>query len=294
MTRLTEGIGFGLVTASFLSLASVGFTVQFGIANIFNLAYAQFMLLGAYLAYAISGNRLSIWLALPIVAVMIGILSVAVNRFVYAPFIRRGRALFSMVLVTISVGLAVEYLISTFAGPGTEELLINPGSTLHIAGMILDTSQIVIIAIAATSMLAFHVLLRYTRIGKAMRATSADAALARTCGIPAARIRDLSWFISGLMCGAAGVVLGVNTVFDSTTGSLFLVPIVAAAVLGGVGRPYGAMLGALIVGVGSEVAASFTSPAYKDVIAFGILLVVMVFRPQGILPGALRAEVVVE
>ena len=294
MTRLIEGIGFGLVTTSFLSLASVGFTVQFGIANIFNLAYAQFMLLGAYLAYAISGDRLSIWLALPIVAVMIGILSVAVNRLVYAPFIHRGRALFSMVLVTISVGLALEYLIATFVGPGTEELHINPGRTLHIGGMILDVSQILIIVIAAASMLAFHVLLRYTKIGKAMRATSANAALARACGIPAARIGDLSWFISGLMCGAAGVVLGVNTIFDSSTGALFLVPIVAAAVLGGIGRPYGAMLGSLIVGVGSEVAAIFTSPAYKDVIAFGILLLVMVFRPQGILPGALRAEVAVE
>ncbi len=292
MSTLLSGVGFGLLTAALLALAAVGFTVQFGITNLFNLAYAQFMLVAAYVGYTLTNAGVDVWVALPIAALAVGALSVAVNRFVYMPFVSRGRALFSMVLVTVSVGLAVEYLIEVFAGAGAQQILMNPGSTWSAGGLVLTTSQIIIVVIAAIAMALFHLLLRHTRLGKAMRATSSDVSLARACGIPAARVRDVAWFISGVMCGAAGVVLGINVSFDPTTGSSYLVPIAAAAVLGGIGRPHGAMLGALVVGVGSEVFAAITTPSYKDVIAFGVLLVVMLVRPQGILPGSLRTDVV--
>ncbi|MGH6737999.1 MAG: ABC transporter permease subunit, partial [Bradyrhizobium sp.] len=93
-----------------------------------------------------------------------------------------------------------------------------------------------------------------------------------------------AWLISGALCGIAGVILFINTTsFSASTGNSFLVVIVAAAILGGVGQPYGAMLGALVIGLTSELAAAFINPAYKNVIAFIILVVVLLFRPQGIL-----------
>jgi branched-chain amino acid transport system permease protein/neutral amino acid transport system permease protein len=164
---------------------------------------------------------------------------------------------------------------------------------VHIAGMVFTTVQLAIIAIAVVAMLLIHLLLRYTKLGKAMRATAADPDLARNCGIATDRVIDLAWAISGALCGLAGVILVMNvTAFTATTGAQFLIPIVAVAVLGGIGQPYGAMLGALVIGITSEVAAAIFNPEYKDVVAFVILVIVLLARPQGILSEvATRKEV---
>jgi len=155
---------------------------------------------------------------------------------------------------------------------------------VHIAGMVFTTVQLAIIGIAVVVMLGIHVLLRYTKLGKAMRATATDPELARNCGIATDRVIDLAWGISGALCGLAGVILVMNVgSFTDTTGAQFLIPIVAVAVLGGIGQPYGAMLAALVIGIASELAAAIFSPEYKDVVAFVILVIVLIARPQGIL-----------
>jgi branched-subunit amino acid ABC-type transport system permease component len=116
-----------------------------------------------------------------------------------------------------------------------------------------------------------------------MRATAADTSLARACGIDTERMVDVAWAISGSLCGLAGVTLVANTYsFDSTTGSAFGVVIIAAVMLGGVGQPYGAMLGAVIIGLVTEISAVFIDPGYKNVVAFLILVAVLVFVPRGI------------
>jgi branched-chain amino acid transport system permease protein/neutral amino acid transport system permease protein len=138
--------------------------------------------------------------------------------------------------------------------------------------------------IAVTAMVAIYAMLRFTKLGKAMRATAADPVLARSCGIATDRVIDVAWLISGALCGIAGIALAMNvTSFTSTTGGQFLIAIVAAAVLGGVGQPYGAMLGALTIGITSEVAAGLIAPSYKQVVAFAVLVLVLLVRPQGIL-----------
>ena len=149
--------------------------------------------------------------------------------------------------------------------------------------MIFTTSQLILIAIAAVALAALHGLLRYTRLGKAMRATASDPELARNCGVPTRQVVDGAWLLSGLLCGLAGVALVTELgSFDFTTGSAFLVPVIAAAVLGGVGQPYGAMLGALVIGLATELAGTYLDPTYKDVVAFAVLIVVLLIRPQGI------------
>jgi branched-subunit amino acid ABC-type transport system permease component len=133
-------------------------------------------------------------------------------------------------------------------------------------------------------MVGIYAMLRFTKLGKAMRATAADPVLARSCGIATDRVIDVAWLMSGALCGVAGIALAMNvTSFTSTTGGQFLIAIVAAAVLGGVGQPYGAMLGALTIGISSEVAAGLIAPSYKQVIAFAVLVLVLLVRPQGIL-----------
>jgi branched-chain amino acid transport system permease protein/neutral amino acid transport system permease protein len=293
VNTLLPAIGFGLVTASILAVAGVGFTLQFGVTNILNLAYGDIMTAAAFIAYLVTSAGVSVWLALVAGAAFGGVFSVLLNRALYTPFVRHGTRLFGMIIVTISVSLIVQNGLQAIFGASFFSLNMPRPAPIHVAGMVFTTVQFAIIGIAVAAMLLVHLLLRYTKLGKAMRATASDPELARNCGIATDRVIDLAWALSGTLCGLAGVILVMNvTAFTDTTGSQFLIPVVAVAVLGGIGQPYGAMLGALIIGIASEVAAAVISPDYKNVVAFVILVIVLLARPQGILSEiATRKEV---
>jgi branched-chain amino acid transport system permease protein/neutral amino acid transport system permease protein len=290
VSLFVEAIGFGLVTASIVALAAVGFTLQFGITNIFNLAYGAIMTLAAFVAYYVNVKAgYSLGLAFVSAVVAAGVISVAVHYAIYAPFLRRGTQLFVMVIVSVSVGAIILYSLQIVTGVGFYTLRAPPGATVHVFGMIFTRLQLEIIAFALVIMGALHALLRYTQTGRAMRATANDGQLARHCGIPTGRVTALAWLLSGMLCGAAGVTLVLNTVtFAIGTGGDFLLLAIAAAVVGGVGSPTGAMLGALAVGVCSEVTGLYR-PELKTAAAFAVLVVVLVIRgPQ--LTGLLRRE----
>jgi branched-subunit amino acid ABC-type transport system permease component len=283
MHILIPSIGFGLVTASILALAAVGFTMQFGVTNILNLAYGEVMGAAGFVALILNERGVSIWICLLVGAVFGAIFSYLLNRFILVPFIRRGAKLFGMVIVTMALALIIENAILAIAGPTFFSYTLPHQSNVHIGSMVFTGSQLAIIALALVCMAAVHVVLRYTKLGIAMRATSAENSLARSCGIRTDRIIDVSWLISGAMCGLAGVTLFVNTTtFTSATANEFLVVIVAAAVLGGVGHAHGAMLGALVLGLATEISAAYINPSYKNVIALVILVIVLLIRPQGI------------
>ena len=293
VSTLLPAIGFGIVTASILAVAGVGFTLQFGVTNILNLAYGDIMTAAAFVAYLITRAGISVWLALVAGGAFGAIFSVVLNRGIYTPFVRRGTRLFGMIIVTIAVSLILQNGLLAIFGANFFSLQMPRPTSVHIAGMVFTTIQLAIIGVAVAAMLLIHLLLRYTKLGKAMRATATDPDLARNCGIATDRVIDLAWAISGALCGLAGVILVMNvTAFTDTTGAQFLIPIVAVAVLGGIGQPYGAMLGALVIGLASELAAAIISPEYKDVVAFVILVIVLLARPQGILSEiATRKEV---
>lgn len=284
MSLFIESFGFGLVTASILAVAAVGFTLQFGVTNILNLAFGDVMTASAFMGYLTTKAGLGIWPSVVLCGLFGAVFSMLLNRLLYTPFVRHGTRLFGMIIVTISVSLILQNAIQAIWGPSFFSLNFSPGRSYHVGAMVFTTSQFGIMGIALAAMLAVHALLRYTRLGKAMRATAADPALARSCGIATDRVIDVGWLLSGALCGIAGISLAMNvTSFTSTTGGTFLIAIVAAAVLGGVGQAYGAMLGALTIGISSEVAAGLIAPAYKDVVAFVVLIIVLLIRPQGIL-----------
>ncbi len=283
MSLLVPSLGFGIVTASILAVAAVGFTLQFGVTNILNLAYGDVMTASAFVAYLATKHGAGIWLAVACCAAFGAVFSMLLNRLLYIPFVRHGTKLFGMIIVTIAVSLILQNGLQAIWGPSFFSLTFSPGRSYHISSMIFTSSQFGIMGIAVVAMVAIWAMLRFTKLGKAMRATASDPVLARSCGIATDRVIDVAWLISGALCGVAGVALAMNvTSFTSTTGGQFLIAIVAAAVLGGVGQPYGAMLGALTIGLSSEVAAGLIAPAYKEVVAFAVLVVVLLFRPQGI------------
>ena len=196
-----------------------------------------------------------------------------------------------MIIVTIAVSLIIQNLLLAIFRPTFFSYHTESGPSYHFGSMIFTASQLAIMGIAVLAMLSVHLLFTQTKLGKAMRATATNPALARSCGIATDRVIDLAWLLSGALCGTAGVALVLNTAtFNEGTGAGFLVPIIAAAILGGIGQPYGAMLGAITLGLAGEIAAVFISPSYKSVAAFLILIVVLLLRPQGILSEVADAK----
>jgi branched-subunit amino acid ABC-type transport system permease component len=292
VSLIIAALGFGLVSMSIIAIAAVGFTMQFGITNMINLAYGQVMIASAYAAYAVNNAGVSVWVGLVVGAIFGAVFSFLLNRLVYAPFQRKGTNLIGMVIISLAVSLMIANILLPIVGYYSVSYHLDTGPTVHAGSIALTGVQLAIIAVAVLAMLAIYALLRLTRLGKAMRATAANPTLARNCGIPTARVIDLAWLITGALCGVAGVVAGMNSdSFSVANGSEFLIPIIAAAVLGGAGSPYGAMIGAVIIGEMTELSAAIISPEYKQVAAFAVLVLVMVLRPQGLLAkrGALAA-----
>ncbi|MGC1406821.1 MAG: branched-chain amino acid ABC transporter permease [Candidatus Dormiibacterota bacterium] len=283
MSLFLASIGFGIVTASVLAISAVGFTVQFGVTNVLNLAYASVMVASAYVAYLINQAGQSVWLAMVVAAVAGAVISLVINKYIYAPFQRRGTPPTAVVIVSLGILLIIEFTVQAVEGPANVSYTMSQGATFTFGGLILTVVQLVIIGLSVLFMVGLHLLLRYARFGKAMRATAADRTLARNCGIRTDRIVTLACLITGGLCGVAGTVFAINSgSFGATSADLFLVLILAAVFLGGPGQPYGAMLGALVIGIATEVSAVFITSDYKYVTAFVILLVILAVRPRGL------------
>ena len=284
MSVFVESIGFGLVTAAVLAVASVGFTLQFAVTNVLNLAYGGVMVVSAYAAYVVNQRGVSVWISALAGIAAGALLSVILNNLIYTPFQRKGTSPIGMVIVSLGMTLILVFGTQAIAGPTNVSYTASQGATVTPLGLNLTVVQLVIIALSIVVMLGVHVLIRYTRLGKAMRATAANRNLARNCGIRTAHVVTITWLISGALCGLAGVVFALDSgTFGATSTDLFLVLILAAVFLGGPGEPYGAMLGALVIGLATEVSASIIVPDYKDVVAFLILIAMLALRPSGLL-----------
>jgi branched-subunit amino acid ABC-type transport system permease component len=277
-------VGFGLVTASVLAIAAVGFTLQFGVTDVLNLAYGAIMIAGAFVAYLVNQAGASVWVGLVAAVAVCSAGSVLVNSGVYAPFQRRGTSPITMVIVSLGMTLIIEFGVAAIAGGTSVSYRMSQGRTFHAGGLVLTTVQLVVIAVSLVVMAGVHALLRYTRLGKAMRATAANKTLARNCGIRTGRVITVTWALTGALCGLAGVVFAIDSgSFNPTSTDIFLVLILAAVFLGGPGQAYGAMLGAAVIGMATEVSAAFIPADYKYVVAFVALLVMLGIRPTGLL-----------
>jgi branched-subunit amino acid ABC-type transport system permease component len=282
---LLYSVGFGLVTASILALASLGLTLQFGITNFVNFAYGDFLTLGAYFSWVANSQlHMSIWLAMLIGSAGMGVVAVLLNQFLLGPFARKFTSLFPVLIVTFGLSLILLNLIQAVWGPNYQQYRLATENPLHLGPFLLTADQLAIIGIGLVVMLAIHLLLTRTRLGKAMRAMSDDPSLAMVSGINTRLITTVTWFLTGLLAGLAGTVLGINiSSITPSTGETFLFVIFAAVILGGIGKPYGAMLGALIIGLATEMSAVVINASYKLDVAFVLLVIVLLIRPQGLL-----------
>lgn len=283
MSLLTDTIVFGIITGSLVAVGAVGFTMQYGITNVLNIAYGPIVTASIYIGYVVAVHVTNLAVLLLAGAVFGAAFSYVIGMVVLAPFVRRGTKLVGVAIVTVSIGLIIEFGLEAIQGPGILTFNAIQGAPVHIGSAVVNTSQIVLVGVSFALMVVVHLLLRHTRLGLAMRATSADPTLSRGCGIPTNRVRAMTWLVSGALTGVTGIILGVSIgAFNSTSGDGLFILIVAAAIVGGIGRPYGAMIGGIGIGIISEGTAALISPALKDVVAAAVIVLFLLWRPLGI------------
>ncbi len=282
MQTLFLGIGFGLVTASVLAISAVALTLQFSVTDVPNFSHGELMTIGAYTALEVqtftSNLVVGALLAAASGAVLAFILSLLLGRFA-----RAGAKRFVLFVITIAYGLLLQNVYQIVWGVDTRAYNLPLSEVHHVGPMILTGRQLAIIGIAVVAMVSVHVMLRYTKFGKAQRAVADNKELARVAGISVGRVVTITWLIAGSMAGLAGFILGMTVgAITPTLGFDFLLTVFAAVIIGGLGKPYGAMAGALIIGLVTEVSALYIDDDYTTVLAFAILLLALAFRPQGL------------
>jgi branched-subunit amino acid ABC-type transport system permease component len=279
--------GFGLVTASVLALAAVGVTLQFGVMNYINFAYGSYIALAGFLAWELNvAAGLNIWIAILVSSVGMAIVAIVVDRLVLRPFSNRKWPQIYMLIVTLGLWLILSNGLVAIWGANPRQFSVASELPLHVGPFLLTEQQLIIIGVAVVALVSVHLLLTRTKLGKAMRAMSDDRVLASACGIDAKRVVTVTWLVAGFLIGLAGCVLALNLAsFDYTFGDNYLFVVFAAVILGGIGQPYGTMIGALIIGLATEMSAVVINSAYKNDIAFGLLIVMLMIRPQGLIPA---------
>jgi branched-subunit amino acid ABC-type transport system permease component len=264
-------------------MGAVGLTIQVGVTNFINFAYGDFATFGAYVTYAVNAAGGSFPVAILCGGLATGVLALLCNLVIFRSFVSQKARVITLVIVTVGLSFIVQNGVTVIWGTGAYRYSVTIGNALHIGPFIFTPGDLAIIGGAALLLVGLHALLQFTRFGKSLRATSDNPDLALACGIDTARLTNWTWVISGFFASVAGVALVLETnTLRPTVGYDELFLFFAAVILGGLGRPYGAMLGALIIGVATEVSGMYLDAAYKSAIAFAILVLVLLFRPEGI------------
>jgi neutral amino acid transport system permease protein len=283
MSNFLLGVGFGLVTASILALATVPLSLQMSVARIPNFAHGEILTAGAYAAYVVNEHTDNIYLESVAAALAGGVVAYLMNALLLQPFARRKPKLLILFILTIAASLIVQNVILFFFTGNSLAFKMPASPPHHIGPFLLTGMNLFTIGAAVVVMAAVHAVLKYTKFGKAQRAVADSGDLARITGINSERIVRLTWLIDGLIAGFAGFLLGVSSgTLTPTVGQGYLLVIFAAAILGGIGRPYGAMAGALVIGLAMEISALYIPADYKEAVAFGLLVLTLLLRPSGI------------
>lgn len=272
---------YGVVLGSIIALSAIGLSLTYGILNFANFAHGDMLTLGAYFAFF-----LKVGLGWPILWALAGamaataLVSVLIDKALYQRLRRRGPV--TLLIASVGVALIARNIIVVGWGAGNQ--YINQGIQFpyRIAGILIKPDHILIMGVALILGLVIHAFLRYTKLGKAMRAMADNADLAMVTGIDTGRIIAWTWVIGSGTAAAAGVLMGIDTQLSPEMGWTMLLSIFAAVILGGIGSPYGAMAGGMIIGVTQELSTAFISTAYKPVVAFTIMLLILLIRPSGI------------
>lgn len=274
----------GVVLGSIYALGAVGITLVFAILRYAHLAHGDLATLGAFLALAaVTATGLPPYVALPVAMVLTAATAVGIDKLFYDYL--RERPKIVTVMASLGVALMVRSVVQVVWGVDAESYSRGIARPENWWGIRLKNREIVTILAMIGFVAALQLFLMKTKWGKAMRAMSDNPDLALLSGVDNRKVVMMTWAIVGALCAASGFFLGLNTELKSLMGWQMLLPMFAAAILGGVGRIEGAVIGGLVVGIAEELSVLVLPGEYKAAMAFVILLLMLLVRPTGLLKG---------
>jgi branched-chain amino acid transport system permease protein len=295
----------GLIAGSMIGLGAIGVTLTYSILRFANFAHGEFIAAGAYGALALSGLfgllvgsapvgpfsfGWNVLLAVPMALLLTGLLALALDAVLFAVLRRRGSAVIILVIASFGASMALrsllEFAFSSQPAYFTRELQI----AMRLGGGLRATpDQLLMLATTFVLVIGVHLMMTRTQVGRQMRAVSENPALAGLSGIDVRRVVRIAWLLGGGLAAAAGVMTGLLVQIRPYMGFDLLLPLFAAAILGGIGSVPGAVLGGLVVGLCEAFGVQTVGAQWRAGIAFLILTLVLLLRPQGLLGRRGRA-----
>jgi neutral amino acid transport system permease protein len=280
----------GLSSGSIYALGAIGLSLVYGILKLVNFAHGDLMTLGGYVAFAVN---VSAGLPLPVAILAalaaVAALGLALEEVLWRPMRRRGAGVLQLLLISVGLAFVIRYLIQ-FGWSGSTRLLdVDRNQAWHPFGLTISAVQVIVVVTAAVVLGLVALMLKTTLIGKSMRALADSFDLAEVSGVDTRRVVAATWVLAGSLAGLAGVLAAISTSLTPSTGWLLLLSVFAAVVLGGIGSAYGALAGGLMLGLVQEWSTMLVRPTYKEAVGFAVLILVLLWRPQGVLGHARTA-----
>lgn len=281
MQTLLQTVVYGLATGSVIAVAAVGLTLSFGVTGFINFGYGEMLTVSAFATYLLVAAGLPLVVAALLAILVGGAVTYVVAQLCYEPL--RNRGALALLITSVGVAFVIQNLVQMLVGGSPKPFPVPLLEPWRLGEVFVPKLQAGVFVLALLCMLAVHLLLKFTLLGRTMRAAASNDALARLSGLNTRRIIGATWLVSGLVAGLGGVLLGASQgTISPTIGFNFLLVVFAAAMLGGIGKPYGAMGGALLIGLGVEFGATYVSADYSHALAFLVLVLVLLIRPSGL------------
>jgi branched-subunit amino acid ABC-type transport system permease component len=271
----------GLVEGLLIALPALALTLVMGISRFANAATGDYMTLSAYAAVGMQ-KAFAAPLAVAAAGAMAGGIAVALlaGWLVFRPL--RGRPFVTSLIASIGVALLARSVLTYFVGHDQQTIAVPLARAWNVGGVRILPTDLIVAGVAIAAMAGLFTVLYATPIGRQMRAVADNPDLARSSGIRATRVLQVQWLLVGSLCAVGGLLYGVKALVIPDLGWDLLVPAFAAMVAGGMGNPVGAVLAGVLLGVVQELAVPVVGPSYKIVVSFLVLLVFLLFRPQGL------------
>jgi len=274
----------GLVAGSIIAIGAVGLTLVYGILRIVNFAHGDYLTFGAYMAFVANVTwGLNAYAAAATAIVLTAALAVGLEFGLWRPMRRRGAGVTSLFLTSIGLALVLRNAVQFEWGTTPFRYRIDVFQSYDLGLFRISRNQITVVAAATVLIVGLGLFLARTRIGKAMRALADNVDLAAVSGIDTDRIVTWTWIVAGGLAGLAGMLLAVlQASLNPNSGFNALLPMFAAVVLGGVGSAYGALAGGIVIGLAMELSTLAVPFQYKEAVAFGVMILALLLRPQGL------------
>jgi branched-subunit amino acid ABC-type transport system permease component len=290
---MTQVLLNSIVLAAEMAVIALGVSLTFSLLRFANFAHVQLAVVGAYVAWVLTASLglpvlLAGFLSLPLA----GLLAMLIDTLVFGPL--RGASAETKMIASWGVALFIRSMVGAFFG-GSARVFDVEARPLRVGEAVLTTLDVLVVGVTVVAMVALHGLLRTTRLGTALRALASNPDLAETRGIPSSRLIGLMWFLSGAFAALGGVLLAIQSDLRPTLDLAILLPVFAAATLGGLGNPLGAVAGALVLALAQNLPIAvdlgalvrgpswYLPPQFREYVAVGALVLVLLVRPAGLM-----------